>query len=108
MGEGASFWVRRRSAMFAVLDDQGAELAGCARGAGWVFLRLAFADALFYENNRPSFDRGQSRDTLLPPLDLEALLPVLHGDQPLVIQAYRESDIRQVIALKNEFDLNVI
>lgn len=98
LGEGASFWVSPGIAMFASLDGGGARIAGGARGASWVYLRQVMDDVRFYRDNRKSFDRAEARATLLPPVDLEALVPVIEGNMPLVMEAYRESDIRQVIA----------
>ncbi len=108
LGEGASFWVRPGVAMIASLDSSGARLSGGARGASWVYLRQVFEDVRFYRDNRKAFDRAETRATLLPRLDLEALIPVIEGRMPLVMEAYRESDIRQVIAFAGATKLRVI
>lgn len=108
LGEGASFWVRPGIGMFMSLDGTGARLAGGARGASWVYLRQAMDDLRFFQGNRKAFDRAEARATLLPRADLEALLPVLDGSMPLVVEAYRESDIRQVIAFAGAYKLRVI
>jgi imidazolonepropionase-like amidohydrolase len=41
-------------------------------------------------------------------VDLDALVPVVEGRMPLVVEAYRESDIRQVIAFASAYRLKVI
>ena len=108
LGEGPSFWVRPGIAMFASLDGSGARLAGGARGAAWVYLRQVMDDVRFFRDNRKAFDRAEARATLLSCLDLEALVPVIEGRMPLVMEAYRESDIRQVIAFAGAQKLRVI
>lgn len=108
LGEGASFWVRPGIGMFMSLDGTGARIAGGARGASWVYFRQVLDDVRFYRDNRRAFDRAEARATLLPRADLEALVPVIDGVMPLVIEAYRESDIRQVIAVAGTFKLKVI
>ena len=108
LGEGSSFWVRPGIGMFVSLDGTGARLAGGARGAAWVYLRQVIDDVRFFQGNRRAFDRAEARATLLPRADLEALLPVLNGSMPLVIEAYRESDLRQVIAFAGLYKLRVI
>lgn len=108
LGDGPSFWVRPGIAMFVTLDGSGARLAGGARGAAWVYLRQAMDDVRFYRDNRRAFDKAEARATLLSRLDLEALVPVLEGRMPLVMEAYRESDIREVIAFTGAYKLRVI
>ncbi|MBX7199440.1 MAG: amidohydrolase family protein [Rhodospirillaceae bacterium] len=108
LGEGSSFWVRPGIAMFVSLDGAGARIAGGARGASWVFLREVMNDVQFYRDNRKAFDKAEARATVLPRVDLEALIPVIEGRMPLVMEAYRESDIRQVIAFAGAYKLRVI
>lgn len=108
LGEGASFWVRPGVGMFVSLDGSGARLAGGARGAAWVYLREVMDDVRFYRDNRRAFDKAEARATVLPRADLEALVPVIDGRMPLVVEAYRESDIRQVIAFAAGYKLRVI
>jgi imidazolonepropionase-like amidohydrolase len=108
LGEDGAFSVKPRAAQFMALGSWGARLAGGARGATWVFLRQAFTDALYFRENRRDFRDGETRETVLPPIDLEALLPVLDGSVPLAVWVHRASDIRQVIALSEDFDLRII
>ena len=105
---GASMWVKPRMAMFIGLDNGAAKIAGGSHAAAWVFLRQVMDDVRFYRDNRRGFDKGEARATALPRADLEALLPVLAGTMPLVIEVYRESDIRQVIAFQAEYKIHAI
>jgi imidazolonepropionase-like amidohydrolase len=108
LGEEAAFSVRPKVAMYMTVGETAKRLAGGARGAVWAFVRQAFTDARYYERNRSDFDENKARTTALPRLDLEALLPVLDGKMPLVVEVNRASDIRAVIALAAEYKLNVI
>ena len=87
-----------RSRPLAVFADVRAGVAedprfGGARGMVWLTLRRIFADARFLRRNRRAVERGQSRDLVLDPVQLEALYPVLDRRVPLVVRADRVSDI---------------
>jgi imidazolonepropionase-like amidohydrolase len=108
LGEGAAFAVQPKVAMYMTVGETGKRLAGGARGAVWTFVRQAFADARYYERNKSDFDENRARETALTRLDLEALLPVLNGKMPLVVDAHRASDIQAVIAMAAEYKLKVV
>ena len=100
--------VRAPAAMFAVLGERGAELAGGSRGGGDAAPTEALQDAKDYAANRAAFERGDRRDYALSRLDLEALLPVVRGELPLVVSVDRASDIRAVLRLAEEYGLKLI
>ncbi len=100
LGLGADLVVRAPAAMFAVLGESGAELAGGARGAALLRLREALEDARDYAAHRPAFERGERRSYALSRLDLEALVPVVEGKIPLVVGVDRAADIRAALALR--------
>jgi len=108
LGEGAAFSVSPKAAMFMTVSETGKRLSGGARGAVWTFLRQAFDDARYYERNKSDFDDNKARATVLPRLDLEALLPVLNGKQMVVVDAHRASDIRAALAMAAEYKLNMV
>ena len=56
-----------------------------ARSELWLVLRQALDDARFYATHRAQYDANGSRPLGLRRMDLEALLPVLRGEQPLVV-----------------------
>jgi len=76
-------------------------------------LRQAFMDAQDYEAKQQSSaktsDSGKGKSE--PPkrdLKLEALLPYLHGQRPVVIGASESSDVENAMRLAKEFNLKVV
>jgi imidazolonepropionase-like amidohydrolase len=75
-------------------------------------LRQAFLDAQDYEQKhadyekKPSGDRRKERPK--KDLKLEALLPYLHGQKPVVLAAEEPNDVETALDLANEFHLKVI
>jgi imidazolonepropionase-like amidohydrolase len=108
LGAGPAFSVAPRAAMFMSVSETGKRLMGGARGAVWTFLRQAFADARYYERHSADFDDNRARATVLPRLDLEALLPVLNGKTPLVVDAHRAADIEAALAMAREYKLKMM
>ena len=68
-------------------------------------LRQSFLDAQEYETKLHSDKKGEKpkRD-----LKLEALLPYLKGERPVVIGVYEGYDVENIMALAQEFHLKVI
>jgi imidazolonepropionase-like amidohydrolase len=95
-------------ALFAAINSDSAGQAGGARGALWLGLREAFADARFYKQNRTAYEQGHARPLSLSPLHLEALLPVIEGTIPFVVGAHRASDILDAIAFAQTEHLKLI
>jgi imidazolonepropionase-like amidohydrolase len=89
--------VERALAVAVVLGEPGAELAGGSRAAAFLALREALADARDFAANRAAFERGERREYALSRLDLEALVPVVRGQTPLVVTVQRASDIEAVL-----------
>lgn len=109
LGTERSDWLLRSPvAMYAVLGESGAGLAGGARGAAMLRLREAFQDALDYGSNRRAFESGDRREYALSRLDLEAMQPVVKGELPLVITVNRASDIEAALRLARDFRLKLI
>lgn len=81
-------------------------------------LRQAFIDALdydqklaAYEKKKSSSDEKEKDKDKAPPkrdLKLEALLPYLHGNKPVVLAAEEPNDLLTALDLANEFHLKVI
>jgi imidazolonepropionase-like amidohydrolase len=84
-------------------DDAGGTRAGIAER-----LRGVFRDALEYERRKTDFNRAQMQPLGARARDLEALLPVLHGQLPLIAIANRRSDIETALRLGREFKLRLI
>ena len=77
-------------------------------------LRQAFIDAQDYEQKLAAYEKKKSADpdkAGAPPkrdLKLEALLPYLHGQKPVVLAAEEANDLQTAMALAREFHLKVI
>ena len=84
-------------------DEGGGSRAGVAQR-----LRTVFRDALEYERRRIDLRRAQIEPLAASEANLEALLPVLHGELPLVVVANRRSDIQTALRLAREFKLRLV
>ncbi|NNE37534.1 MAG: imidazolonepropionase, partial [Gammaproteobacteria bacterium] len=100
--------IDRSVAMFARFGARAGRFAGGSRAAAYAKLRHAFADTQEYLANRDAVLQGDWRELSLPKHDLDALIPVVDGVKPLVIDVHRASDIRALLELKQEFNLNLI
>ncbi len=79
-----------------------------SRGQAIERLREVLDDANQYDRSRAAYERNQSRKLSGERLDLEALIPVLRGRQPLVLTANAESDIRAALELARERRLRIV
>ena len=71
-------------------------------------LREILSDARVYRTRRAEYERAQTRAFAARRLDLEALLPVLDGKVPMIINADKASDIEAALKLANEFKFKLI
>jgi imidazolonepropionase-like amidohydrolase len=99
--------VKPSLASYARADEISAQALG-TRGGLWMALRQAIDDARFYGTHRAQYDANGARTLTLPRLDLEALQPVLRGEQPLVITAHRASDIEAALRFAAEQKLKIV
>jgi imidazolonepropionase-like amidohydrolase len=58
--------------------------------------------------NRAAYDRAETRELAASRADLEALIPVVEGELPLLLEADRAADIDAALRLAREFDLRLI
>ena len=79
-----------------------------ARGGIWLALREYIEDARYYQRNRAAFDKGDARGLSLRPHHLAALLPVLDGKLPLVLEANRATDIVAAVELARAEKLKLV
>ncbi|MBS0297263.1 MAG: amidohydrolase family protein [Proteobacteria bacterium] len=100
--------VKAKVAQIVPLGGAGAHIAGGARGVEFVKLKAILDDVRWYAKNRGAYDRAQARDLRLSREDLEALIPVAEGRQPLVLSVDRASDIRQALAFARDEHLKVV
>jgi len=97
-GTVAEMVVQAPAAMFANFDFPPTDKYG-ARGELFARLRELFDDTKVYMRNRTAFERNQTRPFLVGRADLEAMIPVVEGKMPSVVQASRASDIEVALDL---------
>jgi imidazolonepropionase-like amidohydrolase len=81
---------------------------GMPRAETIMRLREILDDARVYRTRRADFERAQTRTLAASRLDLEALLPVLDGRLPMIIEADKASDIEAAMRLAKEYNLKLI
>lgn len=84
------------------------EDSATSAAASLLRIREVLDDARTFQKNRAAWERNQSRAFSASRLDLEALLPVLAGQLPLIVAVERATDILSVLALAKEFGIRVI
>lgn len=102
----AEMVVQSPAAMVARIEAK--DVAGGSRAGVMARLRRLFDDALEYDRRRADYRRDQIQELSAPAADLEALLPVLRGRLPLVIEADRTSDIENALRLAQDYRLRLV
>jgi len=99
-----------KSPVGIVVDmSEGSKGAGGTSRAGVAGrLRRVFNDALEYSRRKADYSRAQMQQLAAPAAELEALLPVLRGQLPLIVYANRVSDIRTALRIAREYKLKLI
>ncbi|MEO8909404.1 MAG: amidohydrolase family protein [Gemmatimonadaceae bacterium] len=106
-GTSSDMIIRAPVAMIAEIGDpQSAGLA--SRGELIVKLRELLEDTRYFQTHRDAFDRAQTRNFAASRLDLEAMIPVIEGKLPLMVNVDRESDIDAAMRLAREFNFKLI
>ena len=100
LGLGTDMLVRPKAVMYAELGALGASKAGGARGAAWVSLLNTLSEVDNYQANQAAYATGWRQDAYTKRLDIEALIPVLDGQIPLLVRAENAADIRRVTKLQ--------
>ena len=78
------------------------------RAVAWNRIRGIFDEVLDYERNRTRAMRGQAQSYMLSYADMDALIPVVNGDKKLVLELGSAADILGAIALKNDYEIDVV
>jgi imidazolonepropionase-like amidohydrolase len=94
--------------LYVTLGERGAALSGGARATTLVRLREILQDARDFDANRAAYEARDRRDYGMSRLDLEALVPVVRGELPLIITVNRAADILNVLRLAREGNVRVI
>jgi len=71
-------------------------------------LRELLDDVRQYARRRPEFERNQMRKVAASRLDLEALIPVVEGKLPLVVEAHRASDLQALLRFAREQKIRLV
>jgi len=99
--------IRAPVAMIAEVGDP--QQAGVnSRGELIVKLRELLDDTRFFQTHRDAFDRAQTRPFAASRLDLQAMIPVIHGRLPLVVVVDRASDIDAAMRIAREFNVKLM
>jgi imidazolonepropionase-like amidohydrolase len=94
-------------AMTADIGSKGDQIGG-TRAEVLQRLRDLLADTREYVRRRADYERNATRELAARRGDLEAMIPVVQGRLPLVIDANRASEIEEALGLANEFSLKII
>ena len=100
--------VKSPAAMVADLSEGAKDAGGGSRAGVAQRLRRLFDDALEYERRPNDYRRAQIQQLGASAADLKALLPVLHGQLPLIAVANRRSDIETALRIAREYKLRLI
>jgi len=81
-----------------VLGERGASISGGSRPAAWAALRGAFDDVRFFGARYMTHNEGN----VLTRMDAQALMPAVKGDQLILFQASRASDLDAIMDFKEQ------
>jgi imidazolonepropionase-like amidohydrolase len=106
-GTAAEMTVLTPAAMVGEVGN--AEQGGVgARGEVLQRLRALIEDTRTYARNTQAYNRGQMRPLTARRSDLEAMVPVVQGKEPLIITADRSSDILRALGLAKAYGLHIM
>jgi imidazolonepropionase-like amidohydrolase len=108
LGRGFNMLVKAHAAMVLDLSQSGGEHAGGSRNAAIVELKENLDDVRSYMRNKAGYERNQTRPYSLSKADLEALIPVVDGRMPLLVNVERASDIREALDIARSEKLKII
>ncbi|HET6681512.1 MAG TPA: amidohydrolase family protein [Gemmatimonadaceae bacterium] len=97
-----------RKAPVAMLGDFGDPTAGTnARAEFWAKWRALIADTRIYAERKQAYENGATRDFITRRSELEAMLPVVNGELPLLLSANRKSDIEAALDFAREMRVTI-
>ena len=100
--------LNKSAAMFARLGSSSSDSGGGSRASSYLKMQQALSDTQEYKTNRHAVMTGNWRDLSLEVHDLEALIPVIDGNLPLVVNVHRASDINVLLELKRQFGFKLV
>ena len=109
LANGQRSEVIRRSPVAMIAQIDSAQSAGVnSRGELMGKLRTLFDDVKFYMAHRLDYDRAATKALSAPAADLEALIPVVQGRMPIMIDADRVDEIDAALALARDYNLKLM
>ncbi|MEX6634517.1 amidohydrolase family protein [Hyphococcus lacteus] len=78
------------------------------RGALFVQLKSAFADVRLYAKRASALNNGELNANDWTQADLNALVPIVRGEKPLIVSVDRASDILNIIQLSKDEKIQII
>jgi imidazolonepropionase-like amidohydrolase len=100
--------VRRTAALRVDLSEGGKSEGGGTRAGAMARFRQLLLDAREFDRRRADYRSARLQPLSAPATELEALLPALRGQQPVMVTANRRADIEAVLRLQREFRLRLI
>lgn len=108
-GDRIETLVRKSPAAMVIDLAEDIKSAGGGSRAGVLQrLRQLFLDAQEYDKRKADFKKNAIQQLSAPAADLEALMPVLRGEMPVIALANRESDIASALRVAREFRLRLV
>ena len=104
LGSLSEWLVKPKAAMYAQLGEAGAKLSGGSRAAAWASLREAFDEVRHAGTPRVNPEHPSQ----LTVQDIDALRPVLAGEEPLVLYLNRASDILSALKFAEDNGVRLI
>jgi imidazolonepropionase-like amidohydrolase len=109
LNEGPEILDLPRAAVAATVGGMAVTASGGSRSAQWMLIRSALdAGRRLPLPSSIKRDVASEKSTMLSSRNIAALTPVLQRKIPLVITAYRESDLRQAIALVDDYKIHIV
>ncbi len=107
--EGSTADMIRRAPVAMVGQVGSSQQAGVsARGELIVRMRELLEDARTYSRRRTAYEGGDTREFAARRIDLDALVPVVEGRLPLLLNADKASDIEAALKLARDYGLRIM
>ena len=87
-------------------DDDGAKVGASGELIG--ALRDLIEDTKSYMRRKAEFERAQTRQFIATRRDLEAMIPVVEGREPLTIVADQAAEIREALSIAKDYGIKVV
>ncbi|HEY2896182.1 MAG TPA: amidohydrolase family protein [Gemmatimonadaceae bacterium] len=87
-------------------DDESAKVGAAGEAIGR--LRDLIEDTKAYMRRKADFERAQTRPFVATRRDLEAMIPVVEGREPLTIVADQAAEIREVLNIAKDYGIKVV